>query len=198
MDASFFAVLFSVIVYGVIHSLLASFKVKSLVESRLGKNGSRRFYRLFYNLVAVVTFLPLLALVALFPGAWLYRIPAPWVYLTLAVQILSVIGLLAGVYQTGALPFMGISQLGNLQQPAELVQGGLYRWMRHPLYVFGFIFLWLVPAMTWNTLAFNIAITLYLVIGAFYEERKMLVEFGEQYQDYRRRTPIVPLIERRR
>jgi protein-S-isoprenylcysteine O-methyltransferase Ste14 len=44
--------------------------------------------------------------------------------------------------------------------------------------------------MSWNMLAFLIGMAVYMVIGAFLEEKKMLKEFGEAYTDYRKNTPM--------
>jgi protein-S-isoprenylcysteine O-methyltransferase Ste14 len=71
-----------------------------------------------------------------------------------------------------------------------LVASGLYRWVRHPLYTAGMGFLWFNTFMTVNLLAFNLGLTLYLIIGAYYEEGKLLVEFGEAYARYRQKTPM--------
>jgi protein-S-isoprenylcysteine O-methyltransferase Ste14 len=37
----------------------------------------------------------------------------------------------------------------------------------------------------------NIGLTVYILIGALFEERKLLREFGEAYAEYRRRTPML-------
>jgi len=63
--------------------------------------------------------------------------------------------------------------------------------VRHPLYTAGLIFIWLLTEMTVNRLALNIGLSLYLVIGALYEERKLVLEFGQAYQEYRERTPML-------
>ena len=68
---------------------------------------------------------------------------------------------------------------------------GLYRYVRHPLYTAGLVFIWLLPIMTWNLLALNIGLTAYILIGATFEERKMLNQFGEKYADYRCKTPML-------
>jgi protein-S-isoprenylcysteine O-methyltransferase Ste14 len=46
-------------------------------------------------------------------------------------------------------------------------------------------------ARTWNLLAFNLAAALYFVIGAVFEERKLVREFGQAYVEYRQRTPML-------
>jgi protein-S-isoprenylcysteine O-methyltransferase Ste14 len=49
----------------------------------------------------------------------------------------------------------------------------------------------LAPLMSWNVLAFNLGITLYILVGILFEERKLLAEFGQLYADYRRRVPML-------
>jgi methanethiol S-methyltransferase len=71
------------------------------------------------------------------------------------------------------------------------VVAGLYKLVRHPLYTCGLILVWLPPVMTWNLLAFAIGATVYILIGAYFEERKLVAEFGQAYLDYRKRTPML-------
>jgi protein-S-isoprenylcysteine O-methyltransferase Ste14 len=63
--------------------------------------------------------------------------------------------------------------------------------VRHPLYTAGLLFIWLIPVMTANLLALNIGLTMYLIIGALFEERKLVREFGEAYIQYRKNTPML-------
>ena len=69
--------------------------------------------------------------------------------------------------------------------------GGLYRYVRHPLYTAGLVFIWLLPIMTCNLLALNIGLTAYIIVGAYFEERKLLLEFGDAYAEYRQQTPML-------
>lgn len=181
------------ILWGVVHSLTASHRAKAFAARFLGESSARRFYRFGYNLFSVITFLPILALLVLLPDQLLYRIPTPWLYLTLLGQALSVIALVVGVLQTGALEFIGLRQLLDPARPeaASLTTHGLYRYVRHPLYTAGLVFLWLTPEMTLNRLALWIVFSLYLVIGAYFEERKLLRDFGQQYADYKAQTSML-------
>jgi len=61
-----FWLLVSILLWGAIHSLLASIKVKT-VSRRFFGPAVDRFYRLFYNLFAGFSFLPSLAIAALAP-----------------------------------------------------------------------------------------------------------------------------------
>ena len=192
-QTGFWWVLLAWVPYGVLHSWLASSSAKALAERWLGL-GVRRYYRLFYNLVVTLTLLPLLALVVLSPDLEISRIHFPWLALTVLVEGVSVLGLLAGVLQTGALRFLGLAQItgsADFGGPSKLEVRGLYRYVRHPLYLFGLLIIWLIPLMTWNILAFNLGATLYILVGIQFEERKLLKEFGQAYADYRRGVPML-------
>jgi methanethiol S-methyltransferase len=192
MTASFWVILVAVLAYGILHSWLASLRLKARLKMKFGEI-AERFYRLVYNLIAVLTLLPVLILPVALVDRQIYTIPFPWLLLTSIGQFFAVVILLAGVRQTGILRFLGVCQLVRCEgetQPS-LVVTGLYRWVRHPLYSAGLIFIWLMPVMSWNLFALNIGITLYIVVGAWIEERKLLVEFGAQYEAYRQRTAML-------
>lgn len=187
-----FLILLAVALYGLIHSLLASLWAKSRARQWIGPPADR-WYRLAYNLFGFFSLLPVLALPALLPDVHLYTIPPPWSYLALAGQLLAILALAVGVKQTGAWSFLGLEQALGKKPPSQsqLVTSGLYRWVRHPLYTAGLVFIWLVPVMTRNLLALNIGLTIYLVVGALFEERKLVREFGEVYVQYRHDTPML-------
>lgn len=171
--------------WGLLHSWLASHGVKKSLERRLGT--FFRFYRLFYNLFAFLSFLPILALMALWPDQMLYAWPAPWAYLALLGQGIALVMLAVTLLQTDLWDFLG---LRTSNAPPTLVQNGFYRYMRHPLYTFGLLVLWLAPRMSLNQLILSIGLTIYILIGAWFEERKLLREFGQAYVEYRSRTPM--------
>jgi len=53
------------------------------------------------------------------------------------------------------------------------------------------VFIWAMPEMTLNRLALWVVFSLYLVIGAFFEEQKMVKDFGQAYVDYKAKTPML-------
>jgi len=181
----------AVLIWGVIHSLTASLKAKDWARRTLGDAGMR-FYRFAYNIFSVISFAPILWLVAVLPDRVLYQIPAPWIYLLLAGQFAAIVLLLAGVLHTDTLSFVGLRQLFEAKErSSQLVTHGLYRWVRHPLYTAGLLFIWLTPVMSQNTLVVIIAATIYIVVGAFFEERKLAREFGAAYAEYKAATPML-------
>jgi protein-S-isoprenylcysteine O-methyltransferase Ste14 len=181
------------ILWAIVHSLTASHRAKEMAARLFGEAATARYYRLGYNLFSAVTFLPLLVLLVLLPDQPLYRIPAPWLYLALAGQAAAALAALVGVLQTGVWDFVGLAQLTRPAQPEQnrLTVHGLYRYVRHPLYTAGLVFLWLTPEMTVNRLVLWVILSLYFIIGAYFEERKLLREFGQQYAEYKARTPML-------
>lgn len=109
----------------------------------------------------------------------------------LAGQGISALLLLITVLQTDMLSFAGLRQLIEEEETGKLVTDGLYRFIRHPLYTFSLLVLWLNPSVTVNSFIVYLALTLYVLVGAFFEERKLLHEFGMDYANYRAVTPML-------
>jgi protein-S-isoprenylcysteine O-methyltransferase Ste14 len=195
-----FWLILSVLIWGALHSTLASLKAKELAHRWFGP-AADRFYRLAYNLFALASFGPVLVIIFLTPDRQLYLVPLPWMALMIAGQLLAMVALVVGFLQMDVWEFVGLRQTtGSLSsRGGELLISGLYRHVRHPLYTAGLAFIWLMPLMTANVLAINIALSLYVVIGAWFEERKLMHEFGEAYAAYQRQTPmLVPFLRFRR
>lgn len=182
------------VVYAAVHSLLASKPVKAWARRALGASADR-WYRLAYNIFATVTILPLFVLLARLPDQMLYVVSTPWRWLMVGGQLLGLAGLAGALLQTSPLHFLGLAQLVT-DQPAEtesLEVSGFYCYVRHPLYSFSLIFIWLTPAMTVNLLTTYALFTLYFYLGSIHEEQRLLDEFGPAYADYQQQVPrLIP------
>lgn len=175
--------------YSGLHSLLAASATKEWARRRFGEPVVRRWYRLFFNAAGVLTLLPVLSLVLWLPDQHLYTVPAQWLPVFLGGQVLGLLVLGYSLAQTDVLDFVGVRQLDSSTGQPQLATGGVYGWVRHPLYLGSMLVLWLLPSMTVNWLAFILSISLYFVIGARFEERKLEKFFGKAYRDYKERTP---------
>lgn len=191
----------SVAAFGVGHSLLASRRFKAHLQHKLGERFILGWYRLIYNIISVVTLLPAVYFSSiLLPDRLVYQVRAPWSFLMILVQLGGLLGLLVSVSQTGAWRFMGVTQVLEFlsgQEPGnddtQLVTGGLYRIVRHPLYFFSFILIWFSPTQTINSLALAAAFTIYFMIGSLFEEKRLIKAYGEAYIAYKQHTPwLIP------
>jgi len=180
--------LLAMAIWGVVHSFLASHLAKDLFPI---KSGGMDFYRLLYNISAGISFLPVLYLMGTLPNQPLYKVAGTWGFVMMGGQLLSLLLLVVTLLQTDTLSFIGLRQLFGSEKQGVLVTGGFYRFMRHPLYTFGLLFIWLTPAVTLNSLTVYIGATIYIIIGAYFEERKLLRDFGDAYAEYRRNTPML-------
>jgi protein-S-isoprenylcysteine O-methyltransferase Ste14 len=188
-----FYIVIASILWGVVHSILASYGFKHIVRNMFGATAFYRLYRLSYNLFALASFLPIALMLITFPDRLLYSITGPWVYVMTIAQGLAAFALIAGVMQTGLWEFSGLAQLAPSygdSKPSGLVVDGLYAYVRHPLYSAGLLFIWLSPEMSVNRLALWVIFSLYIVVGAYFEERKLLKDFGSDYAEYKAKTPM--------
>ncbi len=74
MTYSFWIILLAVFSYGLLHSILASNRVKAQAHRWFGPK-TEHWYRLAYNFIAIITLLPILLLPILLIDEQIYRIP---------------------------------------------------------------------------------------------------------------------------
>lgn len=183
------------IAYAALHSLLAALPIKAAAVRVFGAVAARG-YRLTYNIVATVLLLPLAAILFVLPDTVLYTVPDPWAWLLRGGQLLALLGLAVTVLQTDVLHFVGVRQLLQDRPTTEspLVIRGVYRYVRHPMYFFSLLLMWLTPDMTVGLLTVFVWFSLYFWLGSIHEEHRLLREFGDSYRLYQQKTPrLLPL-----
>lgn len=156
---------------------------------------SFRYYRLCYSLFALVTLVLLLWYQFSFQSVWLYT----WLLIRYASIILILPGLLIMIICVRKY-FYDLSGIQALQKDGPPVtptlrQHGLHNYVRHPLYFGTLLFilglLLLFPLL--SNLIGAVVITIYVLIGINLEEKKLLLEYGEEYKQYSGRVPkIIP------
>jgi protein-S-isoprenylcysteine O-methyltransferase Ste14 len=106
--------------------------------------------------------------------------------------------ILAGMRRYSMLQFLGIRQIfqrsgGAMTASGKVDSSGSLGVLRHPWYLAVFILLW-AKDLNLAGIAVNLVLSGYLVIGTFLEERKLILEFGDEYRDYQRRVSMfIPL-----
>jgi len=79
---------------------------------------------------------------------------------------------------------------GKPYQSLQFGTPALYRYVRHPLYVGWLLTFWAAPTMTIAHLVFALTSSAYILIAIRLEEHN-LIAVHPQYQDYRRRVPML-------
>ncbi|MCU7511976.1 MAG: isoprenylcysteine carboxylmethyltransferase family protein [Ignavibacteria bacterium] len=194
-------IVFSYFLFGLVHSVLASRKLKKLFAEKYGDYIA--FYRLTYNVVSFLSFMLLLEFVPK-PDSIIYDLDAPYDIIVFVLQVISLAFLIWSFTHFDLMEFLGIKQIvrwynGNysaedLDEKGTLVTKGLYKISRHPVYLFSILFLGLRPQMDLFYLVSFICLTAYFYLGSIYEERKLTERFGQEYTNYKGRVSrIFPL-----
>ena len=185
------------LLFGCLHSLTAANAFKRWVLNRW--RSLTPYYRLLYNGFALLTFLPV----------WVAGRVAPRQYVTAwsGSDVLGWLVLVAGL-AVGLIALRGYDLAAFAGWPPRPVnaeygtlrQQGLLRLVRHPLYaaillVLAGIFL---REPTWTNLLFGGFAFLYIRIGIYFEERKLIAVFGDEYRRYKTRVPMLLPVGNRR
>jgi protein-S-isoprenylcysteine O-methyltransferase Ste14 len=152
-------------------------------------------YRLAYVLFSTISLAAVLLLQWRTSSPVLWHWPAWLVPLQWGGLLLSAIIFVAAARRYDQPYFFGIRQLrdhraGRAPEETGFVAEGVLRWMRHPYYTAGMLFLAFWGDITPANLILKIVGIGYFIIGAMLEERKLITQFGASYLRYRATVPM--------
>src|SRR5215203_5078116 len=126
-------------IYCFLHSLLAGKQIKKKSQQLLGT--SFKYYRLFYTLFAFLFFLALLYYQISIATVEVFE---PRIIIETAGYILGSLGLLIMLYciKKYFLGLSGVMSLVREEHPTGLFISGIHNYVRHPLYLGTFSFIW--------------------------------------------------------
>ena len=182
--------------YCALHSAMISETATGFLKRRLAE--SLRFYRLFFNSVAILTFVPVLWYSLSLRQEPLFRWEGAWLALRYAMLACGVLLFVAGGRHYSMRRFLGISQLrgtssAGLARGGRLDSTGVLGLVRHPWYTGVVLLIW-AHDLDAAALVVNGVLTAYIVVGTLLEERKLVREFGDAYRGYQERVSMfVPL-----
>ena len=180
------------IVYCMLHSLLASIRLKKKLEQTL-KTGYK-YYRLFYTIFAFLFLVGLLYLQVSISTIELYKVTV-FIRVTGSAIALSGLTLMLVCIKKYFIGLSGLLSLIQEKNSSSLLITGVHKYVRHPLYLGTFAFIWgavlVLPYL--SLLIANCIITGYTLVGIKLEEDKLIAEFGESYKTYQRSVPkLIP------
>ena len=196
-DVAIIILLFGI--FGYIHSLLASEKVKIQFKKMFGELIA--FYRILYNIFTIFS-LYIIYLLSPKPHLVIYDLQNPYDLIILIPQFLSLVAIIWVFKYICFKEFLGLDQIirytekrytTELDEEFTLRIEGPYRYSRHPIYFFSITFLLFRPTMDLFYLTFFLCMVAYFYIGSYYEEKKLVRQFGEVYSSYKKEVPrIIP------
>ena len=183
----------SLIAWSILHSMLISNRFLSFIHTRFGS--SIRFYRLIYNLISIGTFVPVILFSYSINSESMFMWTGYFQVFRGITIFLALYLFYAGARHYDGRQFLGIRQVTeysnqkSLSGDGKLDMSGILNVIRHPWYVAAILIIW-VRNIDVSAFIVNIILTLYLIIGAWLEERKLVIEFGEPYRLYQQKVSM--------
>ena len=126
---------------------------------------------------------------------WKIETPA-FAYTAIAGGFLGWLIVLYSTFLISHFELFGLTQVvthfaGRVTEPMKFKTPGLYRVIRHPIYLGFIIAFWCTPTMTLGHLLFAAVTTAYIFVGIYLEERDLVAMFGNEYRHYRERVAML-------
>ena len=102
-------------------------------------------------------------------------------------------GLTGYGWQTGWTPFWAWFR-GQPPAPRRFAERGAYRWLRHPVYLAFLGQIWLTPTATLDRFVMMVLLTVYVAVGSWLKDRRLLFYLGDAYRSYQARVPGYPVV----
>ena len=181
--------------YCFLHSFMISIWFSNIMKRLLKEYYA--FYRLFFVLVSTLLLFPIISYTIQLDHEVVIKYSMTlniFRYILIALGVLVFVK--AFLIDYDVLHFLGFRQAmkfntTEIEIPnTELKKSGLLGIVRHPMYFAVVVLLW-CHSFTIADVIVNALLTIYVVIGTFLEERKLLVEFGDSYIRYQNEVPML-------
>lgn len=176
--------------YFLLHSLFSLLSLKRWVAERFPIVS--RYYRIVFNVLAILLIIPPLWLMYSLAGDVLWQWQGAGLYLSNFLGLLVLAGFVWSMRYYDGMDFLGVRQIGSdnvyVEDQEQFCLSPLHHFVRHPWYFLALVFIW---SRDMDTAFFvsAVMITLYFIVGSWFEEKKLLVFHGEIYRCYQRYVP---------
>lgn len=118
------------------------------------------------------------------------------IYATYSIFLIGFILVVVSTLLIDYFELFGLKQTWNFLirkegHATEFVTPSLYKLVRHPMMLGMLLVLWSTPLMDLGHLILSIGMTLYIIIGTFFEERDLVRNFGDKYLQYKQVVPML-------
>jgi methanethiol S-methyltransferase len=176
-----------------LHSLLITPAVTGRIQNRWGRY--LVYYRLGYNLFSLLTLIPLWAYTKSLSGITGALWPWPYSLVQILMALLGLASFVAGGRAYDLPFFLGLRQIKDsratslLSAKGPLKTSGILGIMRHPWYTGGLLLIW-AQKMDHPILIMSLILSVYFIVGALLEERKLIRIYGQDYRDYQQEVSM--------
>ncbi|MFC1521998.1 methyltransferase family protein [Elusimicrobiota bacterium] len=180
-----------------IHSGTISMTATDFFKRKLGS--AYRFFRLFFNVTAVATLIPVIIYAESIRGGIIFDSIGLLRVIQMVFLAAGIALFIAGIMHYDPLQFFGMRQImsgsshGTLTEHGGIDASGMLGVTRHPWYL-GALFLvwsnWMKAYDVSSVLSIAI-LSAYLVIGTILEEGKLITELGDEYRKYQKSVSML-------
>ncbi|MFX1559907.1 MAG: methyltransferase family protein [Promethearchaeota archaeon] len=175
--------------FGLQHSGMSAQRIKGRIIDKWGKEGYARAFKV--SSIATL----LIAFISMNFWNWLYLLTQPTLIQPVLLLLGAVSGLAGVILAMIASRVIDVSTVADMRtdRKAELITGGIYARVRHPLYlatILVFIALALVYPFP-RVIVFSLCMIFYTMIGAYFEERKLVLNYGDEYLEYKKTAGFI-------
>ncbi len=175
--------------FGLQHSGMSALRIKGKIIDKWGKNG----YSRIFTTSSVITLL--IAFLSMGFWDWVYFIVNPNLIQPLPFGLGVLLGIIGVVIALMASRVISVSTVADMRtdRKAMLVTDGIYARIRHPLYLATVLVL-LAMALIYPfmpVIVFSLCMILYTMIGAYFEEQKLVLHYGDEYLEYKKQAGFI-------
>jgi protein-S-isoprenylcysteine O-methyltransferase Ste14 len=176
--------------FSIFHSVFATEKFKSFMHGLM--KGKYKYYRILYSAFAFINVSFIVAYHFAINTVLLWKTSLSEIII--ACTCMAIGGFMMMYF---AIKFFfelsGADIFLQTKKSQTLIITSLYKFVRHPLYTATLLFIWSIffwkPSL--SNLISCICITIYTIIGIYFEEKKLIKDFGDSYIQYRNKTPML-------
>jgi protein-S-isoprenylcysteine O-methyltransferase Ste14 len=177
-----------------LHSFMISRSINGLVQKRFER--TYPYYRIFFNVVSLVTLVPVLAYAHSIRGPAVFQWEGGFRIIQGLLVVSAILFFVGGGSRYDLAQFLGMRQVRDdntctvLKEDCRLDTGGILGMVRHPWYAGGMLIVW-ARDLDVTAILSSLVMTGYFVVGAYLEERKLVAEFGDEYREYQARVSML-------
>lgn len=195
MDGAYLLLVLFLLIWCFIHSALLSVSATHFFKRKSGPNF--RFFRAGYNLFAVASIISVMMYSRALRTQPFFERDGLLMTVRFLLLGVSCLFFFSGAQSYNIREFLGISFTGSTSRsPSQLPPShyfqirGVNKIVRHPWYFAALLIIWSRP-IDISVICENMVFSLYLIVGTFLEERKLIQQFGKQYRLYQRKVPML-------